>query len=248
MRTLVHNYSSETSTESIYMANAMQEAGHTVKVWNNQQSAFDAFDDFNPDILLTHYLALTKDIAKRVKSSHAKICINVTGAEPDKIDTIQNVFENYYCFQNYSMLPDIDLISPCADVYAGSKHKGIFPEYHAASLFVVDNEDDLKKIEPYCADCGTYHVISLSQSLVGFKNVDAHVSIAPLTALYQNYNKVFVTKPSQAFFDAAYYGNECFLLQNEKKWVFLGNDVVKDRHTPYNRVRQLLESLGENQL
>jgi len=246
MRTLVHNYSSEISTEAIYIAQFLREEGNEVKFWNNQESAFDVFDDFKPDVFFTHYLMLTKDIAKRTKGEGVKTVINVTGATPQHLQVIDDMMENHYCFQNYKMLPDIDVVAPCADFYLKDTPGLKVPRYAIETLFIVDSQQELDLVSPLFEDRETYHVLTNSIDMKASNQVDEYVSIAVLSKLYQNYEEIIVTKSNQVFFDAAYYGGKCGLIQREGNPVFLQKEVVESGHSPYNRVTALLEKIGEN--
>ena len=64
MKILIHNYSSEISTEPFYLAQALANMGYETRIWNNEVSAFDIFDTFDPDVFITHYQIITTDIAK----------------------------------------------------------------------------------------------------------------------------------------------------------------------------------------
>lgn len=246
MKILVHNYSSETSTEPLYIAKCLEENGHETKMWSNKQSAFDVFDEFNPQVFITHYLMLTHDIIKRLVGENIKVLINVSGATQQHLDVIGKKDNlNIYLFQNYDLLEGINVVGPCADTYSGKNYAGTFPLFVTESLFIIEDVKDLNSIKPLFADMETYHVISLSRDLVKLKEVDAYVPVAAMSALYQNYDEVFVTKMSQAFFDAAHYRGGCRLVQDGEKSVFLENQVVKSHHFPYNRVKALLEQIGD---
>ena len=246
MKTLVHNYSSEISTEAMYVAQYLAENDNEVKIWNNQESAFDVFDDFRPDVFLTYYSMLTKDIAKRIKGEGIKSVINVTGATLEHIDVINEIMENHYCFQNYKILPDIKVIAPCADLYLANSPSINLKNYAVESLFIVEDKEDLEAYKEMFNTRETYHVLTNNKELHEVKGVDSYVPISTLSKLYSNYEEIFIRRPSQAFYDAAYYGSGCNLFENTQSCVFLKKEVVKSLHSPYNRVKDLLEWIGEN--
>jgi len=244
MRILVHNYSSETSTEPAYFAQYLQSQGHQVHMWKNERSAFDMFDDFNPDLYITHFVMLSEDIIKRIYDSDIQVCINVTGISKNVLDLIKSRLPKAYLFQNFNMV-EVDVIPPCCDTYIGESTVDR-PVYSIETLFIVDTESDMDLISGMFDSKDTYHVIATSSDLNKIKEVDACVPVAGLPMIYQNYSEVIVTKPNQAFFDAAYYNGSCGLVQREGNPLFLQKKVVESLHSPYNRITELLEKIGKN--
>ncbi len=246
MRTLVHNYSSEISTEPLAFAQALHRCGQKVHVWNNERSAFDMFDDFNPDVFITNFMMITVDIIKRLRNADTKVAINVTGAKQDHLDYIKSVGVKAFFFQSHPNLEDVYISRPFADIYLGERNAEGIPDYKADTLFVVNSKDDLALVRDTFPSKNSFHVVTTSRDLIEFKEVDAYVPIAPLSKLYPKYNEVIVTKPNQAFYDAAYYGPGCQLFEGEENSFFLRKEVVESVHTPYNRVVALFEQFGEN--
>ena len=56
MKILFHNYSNSTSTEPIYLYNALQKCGVESFIWADpNMSAYDVFDTTKPDVFVTHF-------------------------------------------------------------------------------------------------------------------------------------------------------------------------------------------------
>ena len=247
MKILVHNYSSETSTEPLYFYRCIQEKIGECRVWNNQESAFDIFDDFDPSVFITHFSMITNDIVKRLQKSKTKLVVNVTGAVQEVLDRIESfgLEGGVFFFQNFNLLDNVEVIEPCADTYVAQGVK-LKKAYDIETLFVVDNPRDIELLSPLMEDRKTFHVISLVNDLIGLKEVDACVPVAHLSRLYQNYSEIIVTKPTQSLFDAAYYGGGAKILNNLGNLDFLQKKVVESAHSPYNRVSALLEKIGNS--
>lgn len=246
MRTLVQNYSSEASTEAMYFNQALLEVGLESHLWRNGESAFDIFDNTKPDLFITHFGLLSKDIVKRLTGSDIKVAINMTGANEDILKQLQNLPINLaLAFQNDKTSLHLPVISPCADVFM-SRRLTDAPDYKIEALFVVEGPEDFKSFEPMMGASETYHVITPSSNLKEFKGVDAHLPLMALSSIYSKYNSVVTNRASQAMYDAAYYNGESGICTGDpESFIKLKKEVVCSGHTPYNRVRQLLQNIGE---
>jgi hypothetical protein len=243
MRVLVHNYSSETSTEALYFYRALGTIGLDAKIWlNSNLSAYDAFDQSNPDLFITHHKVLNRDIIRRLYEDKIPTVINCTGISQENLDLIKSLEINLkLCFENVKSKLGLKVIGPCADIFL-KERKVSLPAYSSDTLFVVSSFDELKRVNTEGET--QYHVISIARDLIKEPSVDYYMPISDIYKIYPNYKKVVSTYPSQVIFDAAYYGN----VSVDKNKINFKSEVVKTTHTPYNRISELLAEIGEDAL
>jgi hypothetical protein len=243
MRILVHNYSSETSTEAFYFYKAFGEVGLDSQIWlSKNMSAYDAFDKYNPDLFITHHSILNRDAIRRLYEDKIPVVINCTGISKENLELIKSLKINLkLCFENFKSKLGLTLIRPCADIFL-KERKVNLPSYGSDTLFVVSSLDELKKLDTESE--GKYHIISITRDLIKEPNVDYYMPIIDIYKIYPNYKKVVSTYPSQVIFDAGYYGN----LSVDKNKINFKSEVVKMSHTPYNRISELLLGIGEDEL
>jgi hypothetical protein len=243
MRVLVHNYSSETSTEALYFYRALGRVGLDAKIWlNGNISAYDAFDQSNPDLFITHHSVLNRDIIRRLYEDRIPVVVNCTGISRENLELIKSLEINLkLCFENVKSGLGLKVISPCADIFL-KERKVNLPTYSSDTLFVVSSLDELKKVDTEGET--KYHIISIARDLIKEPSVDYYMPIVDIYKIYPNYKKVVSTYPSQVIFDAAYYGN----LSVDKNKINFKSEVVKSVHTPYNRISELLLGIGEDEL
>ena len=243
MKILIHNYSSETCTEPLYLAQGFRDKKIRTHLWNNECSAFDVFDEHEPDVFIANYMRFDKDVLKRLKGSNTHTLLNVTGPNVNKEFISDSLDGKVTFFQNYNINPGTFVLSPCADIYVKENVRLETPEYKINTLYVVDNPKDLDLIKPLSDKLATFHVASTNKKMLEHEECDVYLSSAQLSAIYEKYDEVVVTKPNQIFYDAAYYNGRCGICNGKEISNFLEKRVVKSSHVPYNRVEQLLNYL-----
>lgn len=243
MRVLVHNYSSETSTEPIYFNRAFNAVGLSSNIWLDKNlSAYDAFDIYKPELFITSHNLLNRDIIRRLAGSDISVVLNCTGVSEENLELIKSLPINLaLCFENVKSKLGLLKIEPCADIFIKDAIGNPFL-FTSENLFVVSSLEELNSIDT--KGLKNYHIISIVKDLVKDARVDTYLSIIDIIRIYKNYSKVISTYPSQVIFDAAYYGN----VSVDKNKINFKYDVVKSFHTPYNRISELLLGIGKDEL
>lgn len=214
MKTLIQNYTSTLSTEAMYIHRCLLEAGESVHLWTNQnQSAFDTFDFVKPDLFISHYKFLTRDIIKYLsQNKNISMTLNVTGASQENINTLEQIvkdnginvpliFTNLHESISNIVSRQIPLkhIYPAADVFLPALPT---PEYEVKSCFLtLENSEMLQALKPN----GSYHIVSFNQPSED-RYADMYLDVTSCVSFYDKYEKCilvgdinFVT--SQMFYD-----------------------------------------------
>jgi hypothetical protein len=246
MKTLVHNYSSDISTEPMYLAQALENLGIKTAVWNNNISAFDIFDQFQPDLFISHANFLTNDIIKRIAGTNIEIILNCTDLDDMRFSQLQQILDSIkkkprLLYKNGGS-QTLFKIDPCADIFM-SNNRIKSPKYSLDTLYIADSKESIDKYKSQIKNGESYHIFSPYRDFKELQ-VDTCLPLINLSNLYQNYKRIVVTKLSQVFYDAAYYGGSCEIF-SEKSPVSLKKDVAKTQHTPYNRVSAMFSKIGE---
>lgn len=217
MKTLIQNYASALSTESMYFYRSLCEIGYgpQTHLWTDQnQSTFDTFDYVKPDIFISHYRFLTIDIIKYLSQNPSILmALNVTGASQDNIDTLENLIETnkinipfvftnlYECTNNLSPKKlELKYLHPATDVFLPIMPT---PNYELNTCyFSLENNDILNNLK---SKEEQYHIVSFNQPSED-RYADMYLDITQAYTFYNKYKQCvlvgdinFVT--SQALYD-----------------------------------------------
>jgi len=229
MKILFHNYSSSTSTEPLYLHNALQKCGVESVIWGDpNMSAYDVFDTTKPDVFVTHFKTFSQDIFQYMKqNSGCSLVLNVTGASQSQIESIEKELEKAgikvaFLFTNssenklktrlklHNLLPAADLFNlpPQQNV------KSVLPEA------VVSNKFD-ENVENYIGEKDVFNLLYITD---GDKdsNFDIRVNVRNLSQLYKVYDKMSLVGDndlccSQLFFDMVMYCNNPVIRSSDQE-------------------------------
>ena len=226
MKLLIQNYSSESTTEPLYINECVNrsEVGTSV-IWGDKSvSTYDMFDKASPDLFITHYTLVSQDMIKYLSSSKIDVVLNITGAEQKHVDMIEEVlstnkikcpllFTNKPNGVNEILQRKTKLVSIMHGADPFLKNQKIdAPNYKIEAGIFCDYPPD-KNIRDAADPYGTYHFLSSTTHLVN--DVDICLPIVHLNGLYEKYDKFIVSTGDmnipQHFFDALLYGNQAFL-------------------------------------
>lgn len=266
MKFLISDYSSDHSTEPLYLNTIFNAIGCTSTISPYNLSAFDAFDLTNPDVFITHYSKITRDVVYYLKDRpEIDLIVNITGLSQDNLNEIESVLYNnrikplFFFINTYdhplkSNKTNINVILHGADILFGEIKKIFSIEY---GIF-VNKESNMNPVGT------TYHYLSTHKELE--KTADIVMPTHKLTHFYPSYKHIvfryFDNILPQAFFDSAYYGKCVFydiqdrsildthlqklfgesgLCTNEQN----GNvsDKIKLKHTCLHRAKSFLSQL-----
>ena len=236
MRILIHNYTSILSTEPMYLARSFEIVGHEVHLWNDPNaSVFDTFDQFKPDLFITHFQFINNDCIKYLsQNKDIQLVVNCTGATTDQLKSVAaNILENNIncpvLFTNagaglkYAKTEKIRMESvlPGLDVFLPPQ---VLPDYKL-DIGVVALEPN-ETIDKAIKNKDTYHLLKLTTSDERDKNFDMPVNILNLRSLYSKYKEITFATPmsivfSQLFYEATFYADKVsFKLTEEEQPMF----------------------------
>lgn len=257
MRSLIQNYSSEISTEPVQFNQALLELGVEATMWDAKLSAFDVFDRANPDIFITHYSLVSKDLVKRLKDTEVKVALNCTGINSENLDILNGCgLKVDLAYTNFPNDLNLTVIQPCCDIFL-ARRKVDAPKYDIDNLIIINDQSDLHLLDN--PPTGTFHVLTTRQDLNALKEVDAYLPIHSMYSVFSNYKHIVCGNYFQSAFDAAYYGGKCDIVDSnstleplrgtgEKTLKSLVKLSVETVATPYNRISELLGRIGEDNL
>lgn len=272
MRVLISDYSSDITTESLYMNTCLNEAGCKSTVLSNKTSIYDGFDMCKPDVYITYHENLSKDLVEYLKDTTAKktdIVINISGLTQEHLSKLDSIFSDNNIkpalyFTNYydhglTSRNNIVAILPGADLFLTSEKQAYEIDY---GIFVNSKEDLI-------ATGSTYHFITLNKGID--KIADIYLPIHRLTHLYSNYKNIVFKYCealfSQVFFDAAIKTDSVFFNTQKpacKEFIakylpkLLGDSnycslespdsghikkIILGKHTCFHRAKSLLSQL-----
>ena len=272
MKFLIQNYVNAMFTEPLYFNAVLNEIpGCESKLWEKDKiSAYDIMDEYQPDFFIGHAGMIPVDMLTffSKEKPKAQVILNITGAGPEQYGIIQKSIVNYgvscaFLYVNYS---DHSYVSDILNIVTILHGADPFFENTDNNKFNIDKCFMLyRKPEQNIVYDKSYHVAST----VNIEGIDFALPTMSMGNLYRNYDEIefmgMQTIIPQSFFDAIYYGNKVIfnygdnpqskMLHDEICRVFKVKDlsdsdkikqIVKTKHTAYNRVKTLLSQLPCN--
>lgn len=272
MKILISDYSSDFTTEPMYLNTCFNNAGCKSTLLPNKTSLYDGFDICKPDVYITHHKMLSKDLLLYLKENSDRkldLIVNISDMSQEnlsKLDSVLNenkikpalYFVNYYDHGLKSRNNIISLL-PGADLFLKSENK----QYDIEYAIMIQSKEDCKPIGD------TYHFVTYNQNID--KIADIFLPIYRLAHLYSNYRhivfKYFDGYFSQAFFDASIRVDSIFFdltnseqtelltsqlnkLLGDKNFCSLTSlnsgkikNIVLNKHTCLNRAKSILSQL-----
>lgn len=267
MKILISDYTSNYSSEPMYLNTIFNTIGCSSTLWSNNISTFDMFDLTKPDLHITHHSLLTKDLAIYLQNANVDLVINITGMKQEHLNKLEAVLSEYnivpkFFFINYHQhdlksKTNIVTVLHGVDLFLGQSP----PQYNIDYAIFVNHQSQITKFHQ------TYHYVTNYENLAN--EADIFLPITRLNHLYCNYNhiviKYFDNVFPQVFFDAAFYNGNVFfdienrtnldnqlakLLQIDNKCNIAdldsGNirDLIMKKHTCLHRAKSLLSQLS----
>jgi len=216
MRLLFHNYSNNVSTEPMYLNEAIRQCGIDTHMWSDPQvSAFDMLDKVKPDVIISSYKLITKDIMTYLTQSSIELVLNITGITNNQLKAVESslkdchircpfFFDNRFEYKDSWKVDAVDTkvhtIWPAADIF------NIHPPKKPTLPECIISEKFDKTIENYIADRGPYHLLYLSDNDL-IPPFDIRGNVASIAQLYKYYEQITFFGntdfcSSQLFFDA----------------------------------------------
>lgn len=265
MKFLVSDYSSSESTEPLYLNTIFNSIGCNSTVWSQNISAFDVFDLTKPDVFITHFSKISKDVVMYLKDNkNIDTVINITGLNQENLKRMEETlhefsikpnffFVNQYDHNLKSNKTNIHVILHCADILFGQQNRS----YSIQNGIMVDHKDHIKPVGE------TYHYLSNNQKLE--QDADIVMPAHKLIPFYHNYGSIifryFNNSMPQTFFDAGYYNGSVYFDINDRSALnpylqkLFGEDNlctkenqqihkrIKQKHTCLHRAKSILSQL-----
>lgn len=233
MKILIHNYSSETSTEPMLLAQAFKDIGYQVVIWGHSISAYDMFDTVDPDLFICRATLLNKEMVKRLSESpHCKVVVNCEGLVKDQLPVLDGIIRSDFKYSNTGTLPihSLTVFDPFL-----IKNKQKTPNYEGKCLSLVGTKPENRFIRDRLS-----HIVSYSSS---YEDADIYVPIHYLGNLYHRYEEVGVDVVSQLAYDAAYYNGSCYVFDTKTT---ITKESIKG-NTPYDLAMDILNGIGNEE-
>jgi hypothetical protein len=257
MRILIQNYSTINSNEPIYLNNGINNLNNKFvsAVWsNNQQSVFDTFDRYQPNILVCHAGLITNDLVKYLslnKEKDIKLIVNISGLNSN-LKEIEDKFEQMnikplFMYSNeYSSLetkkPEKNKfvrLLPAANIdeidLNGPKYK------IDTAILAVENSEKLNKV---CGEKTVYHKIKIGNE--PDPNFDFHVNCSTMFPLYNNYKSLILVGKvkdvcGQIFFDSLLKSQNMSLkIEDEENFPKFLEEVFDEQEVDDENVLKIL--------
>ena len=271
---LLQNYSTPLSTEALYLHRCMIESKCDAVLWADRNiSAFDIFDATNPDIFLTHFRFITQDILKYLSGSNIDVVLNITGADNQMINQIEQEFasrkiKSKLLFTNthelmsplnksqtklINILPGLDIFVPKQEV----------TPFNLPTCIVTSGNTDT--IKSFTDKEESYHTIGIGTDE---KDFDFNLDIASFISIIDRYDKALLVDDlhvvfSQLFFESTFRCPSTILQVPDNQKETLNKilatlfheqeadnisvaikEQIKRKHTCFNRTARLLKSIG----
>jgi hypothetical protein len=214
MKILFHNYSTSTSTEPLYLHNALSKCGIESAIWADpSMSAYDVFDVNKPDLFVTHFKTLTYDIFEYLKQdTKCSLALNVTGASQSQIDSIENELETNkiktaFLFTNNANISvktksKLHQLHPAADLFNLPPQQGAKPVLPEA--IISDKFDE--NVENCIGEKEVFSLLYITGDGNKDESFDIRVDVKTLPQLYKVYENMYLVGDSdvccsQLFFD-----------------------------------------------
>lgn len=273
MKILLHDYSSELTTEPRYLTVALQHCGIEAHLWNDSRvSAFDMFDKTQPEVFVSHYTIITPDIIKYLEQhNQIQLVVNVTGMSDSQIVDFEKfvaekninvpfVFTN--SFGGTKPLTNLryESIAPAFDLFAIQRSPYVEPLCPRA-VFARKYND---AVEYEIKDGGVYHTVQFTNGDIDTP-FDIRSNVMSAHELYKKYQSFTLVGDmdfcsSQLFFDMTINATnitvktdtvpfEQFLLKvfkdtnSEEDIALQIRSQIKNHHTPFHRAETLMSHL-----
>jgi hypothetical protein len=258
MKFLISNYSSYWNTEALYLNGSLNTVEDNISaIYDPNKSAYDNFDIVKPDIFITHFTHLSRDIVSYIKDTKIKLVICLSGIEEkdaskvkEVVDSLESngIIASYYGYVSWASQYKFKFLNllPAADIFVNRTKAN----FKIDKLIFIDSEDQLVEQD------GTYHFTTTVPEL--HNKVDFVLPIFGLNSIFKCYDQIVFSKSyigSQVSFDAIYSDvktifdvqKDTDLLSN----IFKGEKFlssVKKKHTCLNRTKSLMSFLSCNDL
>jgi hypothetical protein len=277
MKFLIDNYSSHDSTQPLYLNSAVNAISKCESIIRHKdQSIYDAFDQYQPNIYITHAGLISMDLIHYIKENPSKdisMLVSVYGMNQDNINRVDMAIKEHSlpCKFLFNTKPfnvkhsKALVVKNAADI---NITKDLNLSYRLDKAIFIFNQSDIKEYD------SPYHLISNNNKLVNI--VDICSSELYLASIFSNYQTmIFENLPidiPQAFYDAILFCDKVYYTSdNPEVDTIVGkifkpdaslnynhpeklNDFsdikkhLKQKHLGYNRLATLLSQLPEQNI
>ena len=271
----IDNYLTSEDTQCIFLNKNLNDLDdHTSILFDSaRNSIYDTFDEYKPDVYITHGNKISNDLIHYLKYNNHKIdvLVNIHKMSKENLSIMQDVLLKqtnssffFTCEPTKQQLRhNVIQISNCADSNLQNIKSDV--EYAIEKAVIYYAPSEIKKYE------GTYHNVGINK----IDGVDFILPQLKLSPIFKNYSQAIfrnlTTYIPQGFFDAIFTGLQVYydidnkdneqiieaqidkLFKPTKSLNYKDQDrltdfsaitkVVEDKHTDKNRTRTLLSNL-----
>jgi len=236
MKFIVENYSDPTTTQPIYLHEALNKnQEHSSILYEpNTQSVYDILDKHKPDYYITHLNMLTQDFISynKYENQNIRLLLNVSNISNNDIIAIdsQLKYDNINCpllFSNIDQkkLPKLKnrrILTLCDAADNNLDMITLNFKYHMNKAYFICDKFEHKDNSPH-------HIISNNQNLV--KTADIILPEYQLASLYRYYDEVIFCGLKdhipQSFFDCLLAGCKAYYISDNQDIICLINTILK---------------------
>jgi hypothetical protein len=258
MNVIIDNYTSEKTTEPMYLAECFNRVGIQAALWNRSEvSLFDLYEIIKPNLIIANLSTISLDLFKVLKGKSTDLVVNISGGSQEDVSALESAVKanNISCPLLFSdgindkyktSLTHLEIMKG-ADIFLSSQNIDGIPDYSIDKAFFVDSAQDVTHED-------TYHVIGIEHDVP----FDMFLPINVNHEICKKYKKIEFIQSKlslpQHFFDVNFYGSDVstktagsdsdtissFISQH------FGEDVqssVKSKHSCVSRAARLLQKI-----
>jgi hypothetical protein len=240
MKFIVENYSDATTTQPIYLHEALQKSQEHTSILHEPrtESIYDILDKHKPDYYITHLNLLTQDFVtyNKYENQNIRLLLNVSNASQNDIIGIdaQLKNDNVNCpllFSNIDQkkLPKLKnrrILTLCDAADSNLELVTLNFKYHMDKAYFILDQFDYKDNDPH-------HIISNNHNLA--KIADITLPEYQLMPLYKCYNEIIFCGLKdyipQSFFDCLFAGCKVYYMTQNQDIINLINTVLKPENS-----------------
>lgn len=236
MKFLIENFTTYDSTLPLFLNKELEKNGHESLLWSQKEcSTYDIFDQYQPDIFITHAKIMSKDYIDYCNNNERqiKLLLDVSNLSQKHIFTIEEqLLENnlqcefMFCHLDKHNIPItkknrvISLLN-CADTNLLNNKKPPL-KYNVDKAIFINHPAQVKPMS------GSYHYLTVFEQIRN--NVDICLPVMDFCNIYHNYDEIIFRSVykyiPQSFFDALLHGNKVYYDADEENYTTKTIDLI----------------------
>lgn len=217
MKFLIDNYSTNDSTQPLYLHQSLNSMEHSCSLINlAASSVFDALDTINPEIIIISAQRFHKHLIVYLQQNadkNIKVILNVDATSRVDLELLlkflseQGINVLFGFTSNYDMPQSVARVNILKVLPAADVNEVVQPDFE----YKIDKAVIVNALDCDFSDTKSFHVISTNSQLND--QVDICSSSIMLRGLYKNYDEIVIKNMdqiSQVFLEAILNGNKVY--------------------------------------